>query len=146
VPPAPFQPVEDLDGMYVWLGPSGAAGYIGSSWDSSIGADASVVRIREHDLLGAIGGTIGASRWTVRDGGRVWLEAIAGTRVMGRTMVGLSLGTIAELSDVEHPRLGAAVGAWAFAGVTPYVRVGAVEQLGAFVELGLHIALPVYRW
>ena len=75
----------------------------------------------------------------------MWAEAIAGPRVMGRTMIGASLGPLVELSDLEHPHVGGAIGAWAFVGVTPYVRVGAVDQLGTFVELGLHIALPVYR-
>jgi hypothetical protein len=31
-------------------------------------------------------------------------------------------------------------------GVVPYARAGLVEELGAFVELGLHVALPVFRW
>ena len=55
-----------------------------------------------------------------------WLDALVGTRLGGR-MVGASLGPILELSDLEHPRLGASAGIWAFLGVTPFVRVGAVE-------------------
>ena len=146
MPPANFRPVDDLDGCYVWLGPSGGAGYLDSKWDSLIGADATVMRVQEHEPLGAIGGTIGASRWTARGGGRAWLEAVAGTRLLDRTMVGASLGSVVEMSDTTHPRFGASVGVWAFFGVTPYVRVGVVDTDGAFVEVGLHIALPVYRW
>ena len=62
VPPANFRPVDDLDGYYVWLGPSGGAGYLDSKWDSLIGADATVMRVQEHEALGAIGGTLSASR------------------------------------------------------------------------------------
>jgi hypothetical protein len=136
-------PSWDLDGLYLWLGPSGAASRIDATWDSTIGGDLSVVRVREQDLLGAVGLTIGASRWTERGGGRLWLDAIAGTRI-GR-MVGVSAGPILEMSELAHPRFGGSVGAWAFLGVTPFVRVGIVDKLGGFVELGLHIALPVLR-
>ena len=48
-------------------------------------------------------------------------------------------------NGLAHPRLGGSVGLWAFIGVTPFVRVGAVEDLGTFAEIGVHIALPVYR-
>jgi hypothetical protein len=136
-------PSWDLDGLYLWIGPSGAASRIEADWDSTIGADISVIRVREHEALGAVGASFGASRWTVRGGGRLWLDGIAGTR-LGR-MVGLSAGPILELSELSHPRYGGSVGIWGFVGVTPYVRVGAISELGGFVELGLHIALPVMR-
>jgi hypothetical protein len=137
--------VANLDGTYVWLGPSASAGYLDRGWDSLIGADLAVMRVREHAPLGAVGGSVGAARWTERGGGRMWAEAIAGTRLFDRTMVGLSAGAIVELADTVHPRAGAMVGAWVFAGVTPYVRVGAIDGYGAVVELGVHIALPVFR-
>lgn len=136
-------PSWDLDGLYVWIGPTGAASRVRSEWDSTIGADLAVIRVRERELLGAIGATLGASRWTVRGGGRLWLDGLVGTRLV--RMVGLSAGPLLELDDLAHPRLGGSVGVWAFAGVTPFVRVGAVQELGGFVELGLHIALPVIR-
>lgn len=143
VAPVHHRPSWDLDGLYLWLGPTGAASHIDSDWDSTIGGSASVVRVREGSLLGAIGGSFGASRWTVRGGGRLWLDALAGTRA-GR-MVGISAGPLLELSELAHPRIGGSVGLWAFVGVTPFVRVGAVQDLGGFVEIGLHIALPVLR-
>jgi hypothetical protein len=147
-PPAigttPFAPMWDLDGFYIWLGPTGAASRVDATWDSTIGADLAVLRIREGELFGAIGGSLGASRWTERGGGRIWLDAIAGTRVLGR-MVGVSGGPILELSDLAHPRVGASIGVWAFVGITPFARIGTVQELGAFGEIGIHIALPVYR-
>ncbi len=143
VPPAPFAPTWDLDGLYLWLGPSGAASHIDAQWDSTIGADATLIRVRERNVVGVLGGTLGASRWTVRGGGRVWLDALVGTR-LGR-MVGISAGPLLELGELAHPRLGASVGLWAFVGVTPFVRIGRVQDVGGFVELGVHIALPVLR-
>lgn len=144
VGPSGFGPSWDLDGTYVWLGPTGAASHVDADWDSTIGGDLAVLRIRERRPLAAIGATFGGSTWTARGGGRIWLDALAGTRIAGR-MVGVSAGPILELSELAHPRPGASVGVWLFAGVTPFARVGVVHELGPFAEIGLHVALPVYR-
>jgi hypothetical protein len=144
VPPGQFAPSWDLDGIYLWLGPLGAASHIDARWDSTFGAEAALVVVRERAPLALGGVDLGASRWTARGGGRVWVDGVAGTHLLGH-MMGLSLGPIVELSDVAHPRPGASIGAWAFAGVAPYARVGAVADLGMFVEIGVHIALPVLR-
>jgi hypothetical protein len=143
VPPANFRSSWDLDGTYLWIGPMGGAGYADDTWDSTIGGQLAVIRVRERRSLGAIGGSFGASMWTERGGGRLWLDAIAGTR-LGK-MMGLSLGPLVELSDQRHPRVGGSLGVWAFLGVTPYARVGFVDELGGFAEIGLHIALPAIR-
>ena len=143
--PAPvLRPTWDLDGTYLWLGPIGAASRIDGQWDTTFGGDATVIRIREHDVLGAIGGTFGASRYTVRDGGQIWLDGLLGTEVGGH-MLGLSFGPILEIAQLAHPEVGGSIGVWGFVGVAPYVRVGVVETLGAFAEFGVHIALPVIR-
>ncbi len=62
VPPAHFRPTWDLDGLYLWLGPSGAGGYLDKQWDSTFGGDFSLIRVREHDLLGAVGAASRAPR------------------------------------------------------------------------------------
>lgn len=144
VAPASFRPSWDLDGLYLWLGPTGAASHVDGQWDSTFGAQLAVVRVRERSALGAIGGAFGASRWTERGGGRLWLDAVAGTRLGGR-MVGATAGAILELGELNHPRPGGSIGLWAFVGVTPFARVGVVEDLGTFAEIGVHIALPVIR-
>jgi hypothetical protein len=141
---AGFAPTSSLDGLYLWLGPSGAASHVADDWDSTIGVDAAVVRVEENARLGVIGGSLGASRWTERGGGRVWLDAIVGTRVLG-WMIGVSAGPILELSELAHPRLGASFGVWAFAGITPFARIGTVSELGTFGEIGIHLALPIWR-
>jgi hypothetical protein len=144
VPPATFRPSWDLDGTYLWLGPLGAASRIDARWDSTFGADAAVVVVRERAPLALVGGDLGASRWTARGGGRVWVDGLIGTHLLGH-LAGISLGPIVELSDIAHPRPGGSVGVWGFAGVTPFARVGSVANLGMFAEVGLHIALPVMR-
>ena len=144
VPPATLRPSWDLDGTYLWLGPLGAASRIDARWDSTFGADAAVVVVRERAPLALVGGDLGASRWTARGGGRVWVDGLVGTHLLGH-LAGISLGPIVELSDIAHPRPGASVGVWGFAGITPFARVGSVANLGMFAEVGLHIALPVMR-
>lgn len=143
-PPRLFRDSSDLDGTYVWLGPEGAASRIEAQWDSTFGVDASIVRVREHETAAAIGASIGAAKWTSRGGGRVWADLLMGTSLGGH-VVGLSGGPLLELSDFAHPHVGGSVGIWGFVGVTPYARVGWVEGLGNFAEIGVHIALPAFR-
>lgn len=144
VGPDNFRPSWDLDGFYVWLGPVGAASAVDSDVDSTFGGDLAFVRIREREPLAAIGIDAGASLWSERPGGRIWLDAIAGTR-LGPRIYGVSAGPILELAELQHARYGGSIGVWAFFGVTPFVRVGVVEELGTFVDVGVHIALPVFR-
>lgn len=144
VPPANFTPSWDLDGTYLWLGPLGAASHVDAQWDSTFGADLAVVVVRERAPIGLVGLDLGASRWTERGGGRVWVDGLMGTHLLDR-MMGISLGPLVEFSDLTHPRLGASFGVWGFAGVTPFARLGAVRDLGMFAEIGIHIALPVLR-
>jgi hypothetical protein len=144
VGPGGFAPSWDLDGFYLWLGPSVAASHVDTEWDSTVGGDAAVIRVRERSPIGALGGSLGGSRWTVRGGGRIWLDALVGNRVLGR-MAGVSAGPIIELSDFSHPRIGGSIGVWAFLGITPFARLGTVQDLGMFGEVGIHIALPVFK-
>jgi hypothetical protein len=143
VGPGNFRPSWDLDGLYLWLGPTGAASHVEGAWDSTVGGHLAVVRIRERDPLAVVGAVVGATMWTERGGGRIWLDGLAGTQ-FGR-MVGVSAGPLVELSDLAHPRIGGSIGLWGFVGVTPFARVGLVNDLGGFAEIGVHIALPVLR-
>lgn len=144
VPPGTFRPSWDLDGLYLWLGPIGAASYIDARWDSTFGGEAAVAVVHEREALALVGVNLGASRWTERGGGRVWVDGLAGTHMLDR-MMGISLGPILELPELAHPRVGASIGIWGFAGITPFARIGTVSDLGMFAELGVHIALPVLR-
>jgi len=143
VGPSGFSPSNDLDGFYVWLGPTGSLVRFDDDTDTSVGAAAAVIRVREGATLGTLGVSAGAARWTARDGGRIWVDGMAGTRV-GR-MVGVSAGPLVELGDLHHPHLGGSVGVWAFLGVTPFARIGAIADGGVFAEVGLHIAFPIFR-
>ncbi|MDX2088226.1 MAG: hypothetical protein SFX73_10260 [Kofleriaceae bacterium] len=139
-----FRPSWDLDGTYLWLGPTAAASHVDNEWDSTFGGHLALLRVRERAALGLVGASIGGSLWTERGGGRVWFDGVIGTRLGSRT-VGATLGPLLELGELNHPRIGGSVGVWAFLGVTPFVRAGVVQELGGFAEIGVHIALPVFR-
>jgi hypothetical protein len=139
----------NLDGEYVFLGPVGGAVQIEGAWDGAFGAEGGIVRVRERRVLSAAGVMLGGIRYSARDGGRLWLEGVVGTRRLpglGRTLLGLSVGPAVELGTVQHPRAGVTASAWVFAGVIPYVRAGSFDEAGSYVELGLALALPVGRW
>jgi hypothetical protein len=138
-------PSWDLDGLYVWLGATGAASHVDKDWDSTWGGDVTVLRVREDEPLAVVGGSLGASRWTERGGGRVWADFVVGTELGDRHAVGATIGPLVELGELAPTRVGGSIGVWAFVGVTPFARVGWVDGLGAFGEVGLHIALPVWR-
>lgn len=143
------RPSWDLDGTYVWLGPMGAATWTAaprdrreSAWDSAFGADLAVMRVRERESLGVIGGSAGANR-SARQGGRLWLDAVIGTALAGH-MVGASAGPILELSSDRHPTFGGSIRLWAYVGIAPFARFGVVGS-SAFMEIGVHFPLPVLR-
>jgi len=144
VPPGGFRPSWDLDGTYLWLGPVGAASHVDARWDSTFGGQLALVAIRERAAIGLVGASAGASRWTARGGGRIWLDGVVGTELWGH-MIGASLGPLVELADLAHPRIGGSIGVWGFAGIAPFARVGEVSELGMFAEVGVYLALPVLR-
>lgn len=149
-PAAPeLRSTADLDGLYLWLGPSGAAAHIDGSWFSSWGGGVQVLRVRERARLGVVGAWLSGVHYAGRDGGRVALQAVVGTRRLfggAGPMLGAGAGPVLELGLAHHPWAGAEASAWLFAGISPYVRAGAVTEAGAYVELGVQVSLPVRRW
>jgi hypothetical protein len=146
-PPRTLPYTGNLDADYVILGPVGAAIQIEGAWDSAFGGEIGWLRLRERRGLALVGGAIGAVRYAERDGGRIWGEALVGTRRLpGGLLVGISAGPAVELGTVQHPRAGATGAAWIFAGVVPYLRGGVIDEAGAWIELGLALELPVWRY
>ena len=87
------------------------------------------------------GQSIGASRWTVRDGGQVWLDALIGTEVIGH-MIG-ALRRTDPRARGARPSAGRRIDRdlGICRGRPVSSRVGAVDTLGTFAEFGVHIAL-----
>ena len=142
----PLRWTGDLDGTYALLGPLGTATRVEESWDGAFGAEVSLLRIREHKHVALAGLAFGGIRFAKREGGRLWLDALVATRRPLDLLTGLSLGGVAEVHEVIPPRWGFQAGVWVFAGVIPFARVGAMENVGVFVDVGLKIPLPAFRW
>ena len=131
----------DLDGWYLTIGPVGAASHVAGDWLSAFGLEASVVRVTEHGLPGAIGLCGGGVSYAGRAGGRLWAEIEVG---LGSPLpLGLGVGAAVEVDPVEPPRSGVEATLWAYAGLVPYVRVGTVKISGGFIEAGVMIKVPV---
>jgi hypothetical protein len=135
---------DDLDGVYLMLGPLSTISYTEDTWQGAFGGLLLAVLVRERARLSSLGLAIGGLRYTTLDGGRVWADALVGSRIAG-VHVGLTFGATARADGITPPRLGAQATFWLFAGLVPYLRVGAIERDGAFVELGLQLVLPALR-
>lgn len=136
----------DLDGIQLWIGPSGAASRTDRGWDSLWGGSVAVLRVREARTLAVSGAWFGAAHYAGGDRGRMWLDAVAGTRRLGGWLVGISAGPTLDVADDHHPRPGASIALWGFVGVVPVVRIGTVAEAGLVVDLGVSLALPAIRW
>lgn len=133
----------DLDGLYVHLGPQVGVVRRQGAWDSAVGGELSVLRVREDALLAIVGARVAGARWTLSDGGRIAFEGVAGTDL--GVKIGATAGPLIDLGADHHPRIGASAAIWCYAGVVPYVRVGVIEASGGFVEAGLELPLPIWR-
>ncbi len=142
----PLRASSDLDGLHVWLGPVGAATRIEGGWDSAWGGNLAVLRVRERAPLAIAGVWFGAAHYAVRDGGRAWIDGVVGTRRLGARMLGAAAGPVIELGDLHHPRVGAQTSIWCFAGVVPYARAGVLQTSGVFVEVGISLSVPAFRF
>lgn len=144
--PTALRAAADLDGLHLFVGPNGAATHIGGGWDSAWGGHLALVRVREHARLGAAGVWLGGAHYAATDGGRLWLEGLAGTRRMLGRMIGVGAGPVVELGQLHHPRVGAQGSIWCFVGVVPYARLGVLDASGPFVEVGVSLSIPTLRF
>jgi hypothetical protein len=125
----------------------GSAVRLEGEWDGAFGGELSVGELRgDRSSLAAWAAAIGFLAFSERDGGRASAEVAVGTRWPIGLLVGISGGPVIELAETRNPRAGGQVSLWAYAGVSPYVRFGAVEMSGVFLDVGLRIPLPAGRW
>lgn len=115
-------------------------------WDGGFGGEIAVGAMREASALAAWAAGVGVLAFSERDGGRAFAEAAVGTRWLTGILVGVAGGPVVQFDEFRSPRVGGEVSLWAFAGVVPYLRVGALEKSGVFLDIGLRIPLPAGRW
>ena len=133
----------DLDGWYLTIGPIAAAAHVHGRWISAIGGEASLVRLGERRVPAVLGVCGGGVSYSSLPGGRFWLEAEIGLEDPLPFALGLAVGATAEVNRVDPPRFGVEATLWALGGFVPYVRVGTLEIVGSFVEMGVMLKVPV---
>jgi hypothetical protein len=131
---------------FLALAAIGSAVRVEGAWDGAWGGEVGFGQMRDAPVLSAWAASVGLVGFTARSGGRLWSELTVGTRWPTGTLVGIGAGPAVELDRIRTPRWGGQVTVWAFAGVVPYARVGALDPGGVFVDVGLRIAFPAVRW
>ncbi len=131
----------NLDGTYIGLGPVASALWIDGEVDGAFGGEASLLRIREHAALTAVGAWVGGYKYSERNGGRVWLELLFGISTP-LVPIGVALGPTIEPRELGAARVGGQLSVWLFAGALPYVRVATFDRGPTVLEVGLRVTLP----
>lgn len=142
----PLRSTADLDGVYLALGPVAAVVHDPEGWDGVFGGELTVARVTEHRPVAAVAINLGGARFGKRNAGRLWLEGMIGTRRLLGLAWGVAAGPTLEVDEQIPPRAGVQGSVWLYAGVLPYLRVGAVRDGGRFIEIGLKVSLPAVRW
>ena len=147
-PQNPLPEVANLDGLYLTLGPVAAAVYTHGEhdWDGGFGGELMLLRVRENNVLSAIGLAAGGVHFAEAGNGRLWGDVVLANKTALGLGVGISGGLAVEVGDLQKPRFGWQATLWVYAGVIPYIRLGSLEQTGTFVDVGLKITLPALRW
>jgi hypothetical protein len=136
----------DEPDRFVAVAAIGSAVRVEGAWDGAWGGEVGVGQMRDGPALAAWAASVGLVGFSARSGGRLWGELTAGTRWPTGYLVGVGVGPAVEIDRLRPPRWGGQATLWAFAGVVPYARLGALEPGGMFVEAGLRIAFPAIRW
>ena len=136
----------DATGHYLGIGPVAVLTSMEDAFDGGFGGELAYARVHEHRSLAVVAVAGGAIQFTERDGGRLWLDLLAGVNNPLGGWLGLGIGPAVEVDAVRVPRWGGQLTAWVHIGVTPFVRVGHVEKTGTFVDVGLKVVLPAIRW
>ncbi len=142
----PLRSTANLDGIYLALGPVAAVVHDPEGWDGVFGGELTVARVTEHRAVAAVALNLGGARFGMRSAGRLWLEGMVGTGRLLGVVVGVAAGPTLEVDEQIPPRVGVQGSLWLYAGVLPYLRVGAVRDAGSFVEIGVKVSLPAVRW
>jgi len=142
----PLRAAGDLDGLVLAVGPVGSAVHRDGAWDGTFGGEALLIRVREGAAVTALGVAVGGLRFAETEQGHLWLDLVTATNRPFGIAVGASAGVALEVDAVRPPRVGWQATVWAYAGVVPYIRAGRIDRSGGFVEVGLKIPLPAFRW
>lgn len=138
---------DDRGSWFVAVAAVGSAVRVEQAWDTGFGGEVGVGRAGAagRRAFGLAAASVGGLAYSERSGGRAWGELSLGTRPLG-WLLGVGGGPVVELDEIRGPRVGWQATVWVLAGVVPYVRMGGLEEAGAFVDVGVRIAFPAIAW
>ncbi len=135
---------------HIALGPQVAAALDDSEWDSEIGAELHLTRLRTSDLLSVVGAGLGVASFSRGETLQLSLDLYVGSRALADVPVGLSVGPLLKAFDTGRPQIGARTTLWLYHGVMPYVSVswlsGPNKPAQPGLEMGLKIPFSIWDW
>jgi hypothetical protein len=132
------------------LGPQVSAIQYASEWDTEVGAELHLARLRKSRALSVIGGSLGVASFGEGEQVQLTLDFYAGTQALTQLPIGVSFGPLLEVFPHGRPQVGGRVTVWAYYGVMPYAGVAWLDGPNApdspSVEIGLKIPFSVWDW
>ncbi len=141
---------EAQSSTHILLGPQVAAIAIDSEWDSEIGAELHLTRLRTGELLSVLGAGLGAASFSRGETLQLSFDLYVGTGALYEVPLGLSVGSLLKAFDNGRPQLGARTTLWIYHGVMPYLSLswlrGPNSPAQPGVEIGLKIPFSIWDW
>ena len=132
------------------LGPQAAAALADSEWDSEIGAEIHLARLRKSRLVSVVGASLGVAGFSKGDILQLSLDFYVGTESLGPLPIGVSVGPMLKAFLNGRPQLGARSTLWLYHGVMPYISVswltGPMSPAQPGLEIGVKIPFPIRDW
>ncbi len=139
-------PLPRASKVHLALGPTVAGIHQEEGWDSQVGGELHLVRLRPSTLH-ATGLALGALTFSSSKTVRLHLDGYIGIRVSSDLTLGASLGPIVDVNPNQRARFGARASLWGHAGIAPYVSIartwGATSPEQTEVGLGIRIPFSI---
>lgn len=154
--PSPAEAEESSDllaprnATHLALGPQVSAIQYDSAWDSEVGGEVHLARLRKSRILSVVGGGLGIASFGEGEQVQLSLDLYAGTQALTPLPIGVSVGPLLEVFPHGRPQVGGRASLWAYYGVMPYAALswlsGPNAPTSPSVEIGLKIPFSVWDW
>jgi hypothetical protein len=132
------------------LGPQAAALLIDAEWDSEIGVELHLTRLRDSRLLSVVGAGFGVASFSRGDILQLTLDVYMGTRIVADVPVGVSVGPVLKAYQHGRPQVGGRTTLWLYHGVMPYLSAswltGPMSPAQPGLEIGVKIPFSLRDW
>jgi hypothetical protein len=125
------------------LGPQAAALLVDEEWDSEIGVELHLTRLRESRVLSVVGAGFGVASFSRGDILQLTLDFYIGTRVVADVPVGVSVGPLLKAFEHGRPHVGGRTTIWVYHGVMPYLSASWLSGPNSPAQPGLEIGVKI---